>query len=204
MHVREFRLLLAREKCADALGQRVGALLRLQRSSSARCAGRQAPRSNPAPATTSASVRPGLLGQLAHARRARDRHVSPTTSFGSGVPAGNRFARHVAVCAPITPSRNAPSDRAQRRHGKAVAHRLVSGKPQSRHAMKLAKSTSEYAPLSTPAAISPRRSSSTRPFHIAGFCGAQLREMRVDLGAALVGERPRRRLEPQIKTASAE
>ena len=62
----------------------------------------------------------------------------------------------------------------RRRHERnaAIAKQLrivLSGKPQSRQAMKLAKSVSRYAPLSMPSAISPWRSSSTRPFHISGF-----------------------------------
>ena len=81
---------------------------------------------------------------------------------------------------------------------------VLSGKPQSRQAMKLAKSVSRYAPLSTPPAISPRRSSSTRPFHISGFVDAQLREMRVDLGAPLDRERARRPARSADRAASAE
>ena len=45
------------------------------------------------------------------------------------------------------------------------------------------------------------RSSSTRPFQICGLVARSAREMRVDLGAPLVRERPRPRLEAQVEAS---
>src|SRR3954451_2129823 len=73
----------------------------------------------------------------------------------------------------MMPSKNAPSDE----RSAAIAKQLrtvLSGKPQSRQAMKLAKSVSRYAPVSTPSWISPRLITSTRPFHISGFSSRSL------------------------------
>ena len=101
-------------------------------------------------------------------RRARDRPCRRRCRSDRACRPRNRSARR-SRCA-------RPSRRAETRRRPSAAppsakqlHIVVSGKPQSRQAMKLAKSVSRYAPVSTPSAISPRRISSTRPFHISGF-----------------------------------
>ena len=115
------------------------------RSSSARCAGRAASRSSPAAPSTSAGAEPGLLGQLAHhAAFEIDRVAHDIVRVGRA----RRENRSVRRSRCGRPSRRAGT----RRRTSATppsAKQLridVSGKPQSRHAMKLAKSVSRYAP----------------------------------------------------------
>ena len=151
----------------DALAQRVGVLARLhdlhQRDALAerrRGPARLRRRRRRASGRSPRSVR--------GSRRVRDRPCRRRCRPDRACRPRNRSARRSRCAAPIWPSRNAPSAA----RSAAIAKQLqivVSGKPQSRQAMKLAKSVSRYAPVSTPSAISPRRISSTRPFHISGL-----------------------------------
>ena len=78
----------------------------------------------------------------------------------------------------------------------------LSGKPQSRQAMKLAKSISEIGAAEHAAGDLSAAQQQHAPVPHLRLLGAQFREMRVDLAAPLVRERPRRRLEAQIKPVS--
>ena len=168
MNVRELGLFLACEKCADALAQRVARCRRPARSSSARGAGRAASQTIPAPATTSA--RPSPVSSVSSRITPRSRStVSPSISFGSGVPAakvdlprGRRVRAHHA-------EQERAIGGAQRRHRKAVAHRLVGKVPVAPRDEAREIGFQIGAAQHAVRRSAPRRISSTRPFHISGF-----------------------------------
>ena len=111
----------------------------------------------------------------------------------------NRSARHWRCAAPITPSRNAPSAERSAAMREAVAHRPVGKTPVAPGEEAREIGLRDTRRESTPSVdrCSPQQQHAAVPQ--LRLLGAQLREMRVDLGAALVRERPRARLEAQIE-----